>query len=400
MHRLASIQALRGIAALLVATLHLGSLAARGPGSPGAVLADVADNWGHFGVDIFFVISGVIIAMQVRAENRNTSVQFAVRRIARIYPVYWIAAAAMILLLATAKHDNGAALATLMGDPARLFLIWRTAGDLVPPSWSLPYEVNFYAVATLALLLPRFSSSVLWAWAPIQVALIVATSLNIIPYYVFFYPTTLEFILGMAIGYFGLHRPVPRPLLICVMAFTVAILISFAFGGSNVAASPYGRVAGLGLPAFVLVWAAISHEATGGRVPAALRWLGDISYSLYLWHWLAFTALLIFIPWPLADLWGFAAFAAAGLVAALSVSSFSYLVLERPINRFAARVVAKRIEPQSQWQSSRDGPVRTSSPDLVPDMPPVGANMTGRESKTRAGDSSRWSAANSLQQSA
>ena len=82
----AGVQTMRGIAALLVVCGH--AVSAR-PDMVGHALAEGALTILASGVDIFFVISGFIIA-RTAAAQRNP-LNFVLRRALRIYPVYWLA---------------------------------------------------------------------------------------------------------------------------------------------------------------------------------------------------------------------------------------------------------------------------------------------------------------------
>src|ERR1043166_3463819 len=98
--RIGAVDALRGVAALAVVLYHYtqryGELAEHGKTdaafagqypSTGTVWFHVP--WGHFGVQLFFMISGFVILMTVM-KVRSVG-EFAVLRLARLYPAYWVA---------------------------------------------------------------------------------------------------------------------------------------------------------------------------------------------------------------------------------------------------------------------------------------------------------------------
>ncbi|WP_295449160.1 acyltransferase family protein [uncultured Thiodictyon sp.] len=95
-----SIQALRGLAALQVVVLH-SELALAVPGLPvfDWVTKHVIQR-GTAGVDVFFVISGFIIAW-IAVLGRaapEAPLEFAVRRFFRVAPVYWLLSAVYVYL--------------------------------------------------------------------------------------------------------------------------------------------------------------------------------------------------------------------------------------------------------------------------------------------------------------
>ena len=88
--RLENVQALRGVAVLLVMMFHLHgleSLFVRG-----AHLLPSACGIGRGGVDLFFVISGLVMVVSTHGRwgGLRTGGRFLLRRILRIYPLYWL----------------------------------------------------------------------------------------------------------------------------------------------------------------------------------------------------------------------------------------------------------------------------------------------------------------------
>jgi exopolysaccharide production protein ExoZ len=80
-----TIQALRALAALLVLARHVL------PWFP---------EWGSAGVDIFFPISGFVMVLttyEIRSDPKNAR-RFALRRLIRIVPLYWMATIALLIV--------------------------------------------------------------------------------------------------------------------------------------------------------------------------------------------------------------------------------------------------------------------------------------------------------------
>ena len=92
--RLRYIDALRAIAALMVVWLHVTEsfAAAGGPALGGRALAEAA--WtldlGRIGVVVFFLISGFVIPPSLDTSRPAPFAGFAVKRLLRIYPAYWV----------------------------------------------------------------------------------------------------------------------------------------------------------------------------------------------------------------------------------------------------------------------------------------------------------------------
>ena len=132
---LANLQAVRAVAAIGVVVFHFGLMPA----------TSLPFGVGAFGVDLFFVLSGFIIAHSSARSARH----FLPRRLIRVIPAFWIAT-----LLA--------ALFTLQGlSPAEAFdwliqsLFYLPHPQGRPPlifvAWTLVYELAFYLLYWLAL---------------------------------------------------------------------------------------------------------------------------------------------------------------------------------------------------------------------------------------------------------
>jgi peptidoglycan/LPS O-acetylase OafA/YrhL len=138
-----SIQLLRAIAALSIVYGHC------------TVLGDYHfPNAGLFGVDIFFVISGFIIAYSV---TKNTD-QFFVRRLARIVPLYVLATLAMTLTVILFPHQIRTATNTTVSVSrfikSILFIpVTENYGyPILGQGWTLNYEVFFYLIMSLCIM--------------------------------------------------------------------------------------------------------------------------------------------------------------------------------------------------------------------------------------------------------
>ena len=108
--------------------------------------------FGWVGVQVFFVISGVVIANSARA---STPYRFARSRFLRLYPAAWIAAIlCFTILLIVPRSDYallGISVIPQLGALARSLLL---IGDYAIASsyWTLPIEIAFYSVVFMTLL--------------------------------------------------------------------------------------------------------------------------------------------------------------------------------------------------------------------------------------------------------
>jgi peptidoglycan/LPS O-acetylase OafA/YrhL len=158
------IQAGRGAACLWVVVFH--SLASYSSAALPAALeyVRILSRWGWLGVHVFFAISGWCIAERLAKgmRTKESGGHFAIERALRIYPTYWAALFATILLRAAAvpfntenfSHSVPGGLVDWIGS---IFLLSPYLGrdPFLVVSWSLVFELGFYLCATAALVAAR-----------------------------------------------------------------------------------------------------------------------------------------------------------------------------------------------------------------------------------------------------
>ena len=270
---LEGVQYLRGVAALMVVVHH-----AR------AYFGVEAADWSSFGsrgVDVFFVISGFIMAFVTQRyqpdANRWLQVRdFLVKRVIRVVPLYWIALAiAARYLIANAQID-----ADLLRD---FGFIPRWLGDdrtqpfpYLIPGWTINYEMFFYLVFGVCMMLGRFRYIVLFGFfAMLIVAGLSHHSENV--YWIFYTQFILsEFLLGILLFHLvsktsrSFHPVVYLGALVCG---TVGLVLA-----NDVLQNHYL----FGVMSAILLWGALN--LLQGRRNEFLLLVGDASYSIYIFH--------------------------------------------------------------------------------------------------------------------
>jgi peptidoglycan/LPS O-acetylase OafA/YrhL len=347
---------MRGVAALMVMLVH-----AVWPIPPvrSTLLASVLDSVGPAGVDLFFVISGFIIATVASFDGLGASSRgrwrvardFAIKRAIRIYPIYWIVFAAASLILVVAplvslhpdwiKHRN----------PALLLLLAALPNDRILAAWTLVYEVYFYAVAAVVVLLaPRHITGGLMIWfggVGIAIAAGFAMGGTWIHHPVFS-ALIFEFMFGVVIALLlkrGVHAYGIQVLLLGGVSLLAGAYIVRLTGGW-IPLTPWARAFFLGLPSALIIYGALALELS--RIWLMPRWLqrvGDASYALYLTHQLLFAVMsavcIYFGVFGNSGYAWFCVFAATGI-------GFGVLIhhrIEAPLHRWLGRLLLHRRVP-------------------------------------------------------
>lgn len=158
---LPALEALRGLAALLVASLHFAGLLYGEQVRDGTFDTEgftflFLTRAGPFGVEVFFFLSGFIMVYTTDSA-KGAAAGFLLRRILRIMPLYWLCLAAYWVLITPASPPveilKSAFLLPKVNSGPPFF-----GYSTLPVAWSLTYEMLFYAVFALAI---RLSSRLL-----------------------------------------------------------------------------------------------------------------------------------------------------------------------------------------------------------------------------------------------
>jgi peptidoglycan/LPS O-acetylase OafA/YrhL len=376
--RNAAIDGIRGLAALSVLVFHVWLYRDRPPGRSDALLDQIGFAL-HLGLVCFFVLSGYLLyrtfARAALGGPRPDVGTYAIRRVARIVPAYYVAIFGVLALYAVFGPDN----ITPSARELPLFLVFGqnysmdTIMGLIPVAWTLCVEVAFYLVlpviGLLALKLgarPRAQAALLGA------IIVLATTWNRIVLEQGWndvvqkaLPTFMGvFACGMlAALWIETRRRSGAPVL-TPRATTVAALAGAALvvGHAVWMETPHDLGGWRGplrdLPAaagFALVIAAVA--AGRGPVLHGLAWrplagAGVVSYGLYLWH---LPLILVLrsagvLPEPFVP----------RLLLVLAVSTLaawlSWRLVERPAIAWSHRQVARRARPAGAGSGARAQP--------------------------------------------
>jgi peptidoglycan/LPS O-acetylase OafA/YrhL len=336
---LVSIQALRGIAALLVfadhAVNHL-------------VLVKIAAFKhflaGPFGVDLFFVISGFVMVYSSERlfGQPGAPTKFFARRLARIVPLYW-AATSIFVWFVVPYASTEAVLGSFFFSP-------RVPSEtpLLFVGWTLIYEMFFYAVFAIALLAKRRLIVVTGACTFLVLFTVFGPEFSSAGFFhppasdsiaYFTNPIIIEFVFGMVIAL--VYRAGVR-----LSIQTTIGLIGFAAAWYMAAVPSVPRQFSCGIAAALIVAGmSLSSMPSPKSSPlvGTVIFLGDISYALYLTHILSF-ALVAWIVTelainPLDHVWPYVG---AMLAGGLLIASTTHLMFEKPVTKILQKWIHDR----------------------------------------------------------
>lgn len=366
----ASLESLRGVAALLVVFFHI-------PAWNEAFFTTNFVRNGYLMVLLFFVLSGFVLSHSYGRQivGRADFARFLVLRFGRLYPVHFVFLM-FFLAVEIAKYIATEHLGVRISNsmPFRensieaffehLFLVQglgfsANAITFNAPAWSISTEFFVYVLFGVSVLLLSRASFVRLSTLLVSAALA----------WIFIWPDSIGYFDGMVwcvSGFFtgclayeifrGLHKHVlPTYLAVVVMAAFVAFLVIKERG------APAGDVLILVLSVMLVL---ILTLAPGGVVNSILQsrplaWLGERSYSLYMCHylviWIASQTLRIFFKAP--DVWIDGKFHAristeltyvaypVTIFATVAVAALSYRYLENPSRQLVRRLARRRTVP-------------------------------------------------------
>ncbi|MFV3386965.1 acyltransferase family protein [Pseudomonas sp. NY15364] len=273
---LVSVQALRALAAWVVVFHHVMQVFFdfQADSFVGRLFAER----GAVGVDIFFVISGLVIYLSTQGK-RITPWRFMLNRALRIVPAYWIYSLMAALIIAFAnpvmpvqEFDLHHLLLSLFFIPAE-----NPGGFGLYPTlnvgWTLNYEMFFYLLFALTFIFTERLRLVF-----IVLSLAVFGLLATQPWMSDFYRNSIvyEFVFGMGLGVIYTRGWIRQGFWLPLLVIAASLLTIYHFDNSM-------RLLHWGVPSALIVAACIAMEPCfrGNRL---LSHMGDCSYSVYLLH--------------------------------------------------------------------------------------------------------------------
>lgn len=340
---LRNLQALRAYAALSVAFFHFSLVPA----------SAMPWHFGSFGVDLFFVLSGFIIAYSAERNSRH----FLAHRLIRVLPAYWITTTVGAAICALAMP-----FAAVLGWYGQS-LLFLTSPEGRPPinfvGWTLVYELAFYLVYSAALATgrkaaPFFAMAVLAVLAfalPLIPAPFAGAAAVLRPW-----PLLIEFVYGLLI--FLVTKPLVSESAgrrwLGVLLAVAGLALVYALDGKIVGLPPADanamRIWYFGLPSALVVLGLVLAEKAGWSLKNRfVLALGAASYAIYLIHPLVFFLVYTMKPGPFETQ---AKIFAILSVATVVLSLGFYYGIEAPLLRLLRRWLTHDSPPAVAQKSA------------------------------------------------
>lgn len=304
------------------------------------------EQGGIYSIILFFTISGFV--MVVSSENLRFQPSgwrtFALKRIVRIVPIYWIMTTfKLIMLLIGTSFSLNSGIDPLFIVKSYLFIPAINSKGLYFPlysvGWTLNYEMFYYFLFTISLVL-RLNPIVFLSIIFIPLSILSFRNFEWPGLSFYFDPIILNFLLGMIAAklvlkkiYFFKASGLPVIVISLLYLFVPKAGLLTDFFPNNLMA--------LYLASFFIVYAAASIEGTYKTfIPKWIILLGSASYSLYLVHPLVAPLAPVLLNWFNLQLPWLSVF--FGVLMSLGVGTLFYKLCENPLTHFISKFVYAR----------------------------------------------------------
>jgi peptidoglycan/LPS O-acetylase OafA/YrhL len=345
MHKkIENIQGLRGVAIFFVVVLHLLAMEQK-YGHGERLLSDFL-TLGASGVDLFFIISGMVMVTVTRGLFQRPAeiAQFFYNRLSRLYPLYWIFSLPVLAIYVAHPEMVNASQGHQVNILESFLLLPQNLLPLLGVGWALIHVIYFYCVFTLLLFAPeRRLTNLLILWILfVAIGGLLYEHLELIKpaatIRLITHPLTSEFIAGCIVARLIQNGMRSHGLMAVAIGIVLLLTGSFLFYSASPGAVPKGwlRVALYGVPWTMIAYGAVALEASSSILfPRFLRFIGDASYSIYLSHVLVISAIgrlwaAVSMPGRMDNILVMIAMTGSALLVGIG----TYLIIERQISSF------------------------------------------------------------------
>lgn len=354
-HRLHALDGLRGVAILLVMGFHyfyhLESYYYKSTLYPyGETFSNtLIFKYGYMGVELFFIISGFVIAMTL--ESSRSVLDFAIRRFVRIWPALIVSAVLTFFLLnwsdspfaLTRRQFWPNFLPSLTLTPTSLWSGLFPKVDFVTGVyWSLVVEIRFYMIAAILFwLLPRDRLARNLVIFTVVIYIARALLRRVMPGYngvfdALFIPDYMPWFAAGAVFYELYKERLTKGAALIMLAVMYVLIARVSTNYAMIGRDPVIASAA-GLSFLTLFWLLSTRPSAVGLLEVRpLVWIGECSYSIYLYHY-AIGMILISQVSKTIGLGPQLLLVAAISLLVLIVGRISYAMVENPSRRWLTK---------------------------------------------------------------
>ena len=246
---------------------------------------------GGFGVDIFFIISGFVIAFVVQKSTKD----FFLKRVIRVAPLY-IVATLLTASLAILKPDwfktvvvtGEALIKSLLYIPYKI----DGSGPILSLGWTLNFEMFFYVSMAICILFVSKKKLLVPICSILLILfLFILSQINVDNYPISFYRDGLlpEFIMGLLLYYVWRYteKKNVNSIRFVMILLGVLGLVFLIYTNLTRDFSEINRNIRTGIPSLLIVGGGLALEPyinPGSRVVKFFSLVGDSSFAMYLFH--------------------------------------------------------------------------------------------------------------------
>ncbi len=288
--QLNSLQLYRGIASILVVLHHGNIILDRELHQNGSFSLF---HWGWVGVDFFFVLSGFIIFYihQTDLGQPQRFRSFITKRFLRIYPLYWLILFGKIAISMLSDRQSVLYQTSLAQFAQAILLVPQAKANLenfIGVSWTLTYEVFFYLIFGLLILLKsKICQPLIIIWMMgiiLNLFQLLPIQGSLLPEFIF-NARNLEFGFGCGAAYIVSKQTVPYGKTFTYAALGILALAIINTKYQQFDVSGISPAIAYGIPFAILIIGSVQIEKnTTLPIPPVLIYLGNASYSIYLTH--------------------------------------------------------------------------------------------------------------------
>ena len=352
MNRLEPLDWLRGLLAISIMLYHLAGWEFNHPNA-----GDILGRLGIYGVSMFFVLSGLSMAIGYDRyiQNVQTAQIFLIRRVFRIWPLLWVAVAAVTLGSLILKKETSVDLMIVLLNITTLFGFISPGAYINTGAWSIGNEMVYYVLTPVILTLYNRSRWIGNVFVLISFAVAVKFCFSILDsektlasqwsIYINPFNNLAFYCVGVAM-YYNLNEVTPtRSVQLLLMIISISLFLIWPADGDLVSI-----VTGMNRIVFfitvtLMVWS--FYKLTfqiHPMVSKSLASIGAATYGIYLLHPIIYSGVKIIFAKNESEIGGawIIVMATVSITIILSILSFKYY--ERPFINWAKKITPVKIQ--------------------------------------------------------